>query len=268
MIQFTSNSIIIFGFAVYYYGIILMSGVVAAAYLASIEAKRKKLNQDFLWDALLWIVIGGVIGARLWHILTPPPSMVERGLTTGYYLTHPLDAINMRNGGLGMPGAVLGGLAALYLYCRGHKQKFLVWIDVIAPGIPLGQAIGRWGNFFNQELYGAPTDLPWGIKIDMIYRLPEYAQYSRYHPIFLYESLWNLASVFFLLWIARKYQKQLLSGDIFLLYLLTYPFIRFWLDFIRLDASQIGGLNANQTVMAVVFICSAVLLFWRHKRKA
>ncbi len=265
MIEFTSISIDIFGFSIYYYGIILMAGVVAASYLANREARRRGMNEDFLWDSLVWIVIGGVVGARLWHVLTPPPSMVERGLTTAYYLTHPLDAINPRLGGLGIPGAVIGGILSLYFYCRKHNQPFIKWIDVLAPAIPLGQAIGRWGNYINQEVYGAPTDLPWGIEIDLLHRLPEYADVSHYHPIFLYESLWNLASVFLLLWIARKYADKLLPGDLFLVYLISYPLIRFLLDFLRLDASQVAGINANQTVMAVVLLASAFTLYWRHR---
>lgn len=265
MIDFTPVSIDIFGFSVYYYGIILMTGVVAASYLANIEAKRRGLDQDFLWDSLVWIVIGGVVGARIWHVLTPPPSMVERGLTTAYYLTHPLDAINPRLGGLGIPGAVIGGILGLYFFSRKHKQPLIVWLDVLAPAIPLGQAIGRWGNYVNQELYGAPSNLPWAIEIDLLHRLPQYANVSHYHPIFLYESLWNFGSVFLLLWIARKFKDQLIPGDLFLAYLITYPLIRFLLDFIRLDASQVAGFNANQTVMIVVLIAASFILYWRHR---
>ncbi|MEK6222881.1 MAG: prolipoprotein diacylglyceryl transferase, partial [Chloroflexota bacterium] len=181
MIDFTSNSVVIFGFHVFYYGIILMLGVVAASFLADAEARRRKMNEEFLWDSLVWVVIGGVVGARLWHILTPPPSMVARGITVQYYLTHPLDALNFRAGGLGIPGAVLGGVLALYWFSKRKRENFLSWIDVIAPAIPLGQAIGRWGNFVNQELYGAPSDAPWAIFIDPINRLPEFADITHYH---------------------------------------------------------------------------------------
>jgi phosphatidylglycerol:prolipoprotein diacylglycerol transferase len=264
MIEFTRNSVSIFGFDVYYYGIILMTGVVAGGFLAASEAKRKGKDQEFLWDSLFWMVIGGVVGARLWHILTPPPSMVEQGITTYYYLTHPLFAINPRYGGLGIPGAVIGGVVALYWYTKRHNEDFRTWIDIIAPAIPLGQAIGRWGNFVNQEVYGAPSNLPWAIYIDPAHRLPEFANIERYHPIFLYESLWSLASVFFLLWLAKRYKDSLHPGDLFLTYMITYPTIRILLDFLRLDASQVGGMNANQTLMVLVLAVAAATLYIRH----
>ena len=265
MIEFTKNSVIVFGFAVYYYGFILMAGVLAGAYLANAEAKRKGQDEIFLWDALFWMVIGGIIGARIWHIFTPPPSMVERGITTAYYLTHPLDAINPRLGGLGIPGAVGGGLLGLYWYSKRRKQDFIAWADTLAPAIPLGQAIGRWGNFVNQEVYGAPSDLPWAITIDPIYRLPEYASIERYHPLFVYESLWSLATVFFLLWLARKHEGKLVKGDLFLIYLMCYSVIRILLDFIRLDASKFAGINANQSLMVIVLMTAGTIVYLRHR---
>jgi phosphatidylglycerol:prolipoprotein diacylglycerol transferase len=249
-----------------FYGIILMLGVVAGAYLAESLAKRRKMNSDFIWDCLFWVVIGGIIGARIWHILTPPPSMVAVGITTHFYLTHPLDALAVWRGGLGIPGAIIGGGTALYIIARRRGENFVAWLDVIAPAAALGQAIGRWGNFVNQELYGAPTNLPWAITIAPENRLPEFAQYSTYHPIFLYESLWSLATVFFLIWLGRVYAKQLKTGDIFLVYLITYPTIRILLDFLRLDASQVAGFNANQTLMAVVLVAAVATLIYRHSK--
>jgi phosphatidylglycerol:prolipoprotein diacylglycerol transferase len=239
-------------------------GFVAAAYLAEWNAKQHKLDGEFVWDILIWVVLGGIVGARIWHILTPQPSLVAAGITTQYYLTHPLDAIAVWNGGLGIPGAVAGGVLTLYLLCRSRKQNFLAWLDVMAPAIALGQAIGRWGNFVNQELYGAPSDLPWAITIDPAHRLPEFADVAKYHPIFLYESLWSLATVLFLVWVGRVYKKTLKLGDIFLIYLITYPTIRILLDFLRLDASELGGFNANQTLMAVVLVLAAGTLIYRH----
>lgn len=267
MVQFTSNSVILFGFEIFYYGFILMAGAMAGIFLASREAQRRQMDVDFLFDAVPWILAAGVIGARLWHIFTPPPSMVAVGITTKYYLTHPLDAINVRAGGLGIPGAVLGGLLVFFWYAYRRGQKFSAWLDVFAPAIPLGQAIGRWGNFVNQELYGAPTDLPWGIYIAPENRLPAYSLVERYHPIFLYEAIWNLGSVFLLLWIARKYGDKLKNGDIFLMYLITYPAVRILLDFIRLDASELGGLNANQTFMAIVMLGAIAALVFRNRKE-
>jgi len=248
-----------------FYGMILMLGVVAAAYFASYEAKRRGKNVDFIWDSLLWVVIAGIIGARIWHIFTPPPSMVAQGITTKYYLTHPLEALSTWQGGLGIAGAVIGGMIALYFLCRKHEQDFLTWVDIIIPGVALAQAIGRWGNFINQEVYGAPTNLPWKIYIDPQFRLPEYADVAYYHPLFLYESLWSLASFLFLVWLARRYGDQLKPGDLLLTYLIAYPFMRIILDFLRLDASQVAGININQTAMIVVLVAAVGVLIYRHR---
>jgi phosphatidylglycerol:prolipoprotein diacylglycerol transferase len=244
-----------------FYGIILMLGAVAGAWLATREAKRRGHDPEIVWDLLTYLLIGGIIGARIWHILTPPPSS---NVTAAWYLTHPLDALAVWNGGLGIPGAVIGGLIALYFYTRRRQLNFAEWTDISAPSLALGQAIGRWGNFVNQELYGAPTNLPWKIFIDPEHRLAGFADVEYYHPLFLYESLWNLGNMFLLLWVSRRFADRLKQGDIFLLYLVVYPVGRFFLDFLRLDASMVGGININQSLMAVVAVLAAAALYWRH----
>jgi phosphatidylglycerol:prolipoprotein diacylglycerol transferase len=249
-----------------FYGIILMLGVLAAAFMTERIARGRGIKSDVVWDGLIWVLIGGIIGARLWHVLTPPPSMVEQGLTTAYYLTHPLDAIAIWRGGVGIPGAVIGGVLALFFYCRWKKLNFLMWLDIAAPGLALAQAIGRWGNFVNQELYGKPTDLPWAIRIDPQYRLPGYQNVEYFHPLFLYESLFSFANVLILLFLGRRFSDRLYDGDLFLIYLILYPVERFLLEFIRLDPSEVAGMNANQTLMAVVVLAAIVLLVWRHWR--
>jgi len=266
MIEFSAKYISLFGFNIYYYGLILAFGALAGILLAVWQARRKNLDEAFLYDALPWVIFGGIVGARLWHIFTPPPSMIAQGITTEFYLTHPLDALNIRAGGLGIPGAVIGGFLLFYWYARRKGEPIAPWLDVFAPAIPLGQAIGRWGNFVNQELYGAPTDLPWGIFIAPENRLAGFHDQVFYHPIFLYEFLWNLASVFVMLWIGRRYAKSMKDGDLFLIYLISYPLIRFLLDFLRLDASELGGVNANQTFMLVVMAAAGIFLWMRHNR--
>ncbi|HET6845849.1 MAG TPA: prolipoprotein diacylglyceryl transferase [Anaerolineales bacterium] len=249
-----------------YYGIVLMLGALAGGYLASLEVKRRGHDPEIVWDLLVYLIIGGVLGARLWHILTPPPSSVAQGITTQYYLTHPLDALAIWKGGLGIPGTILGGLVALYLYARRHTGiSFLEWTDIAAPGLALGQAIGRWGNFFNQEIYGAPTNLPWKIFIDPAHRLAGYENESYYHPLFAYESILNLANMLLLLWVTRRYRGRLKDGDVFNIYCIFYPMVRFGLDFLRLDASQVLSININQTIMAVVAVGAAAILIWRHR---
>lgn len=250
-----------------FYGMIIMAGVIAATILSYYEAKRRNLNTEIVLDSLTWVVLGGVIGARIWHILTPPASMVEQGITTMYYLTHPLAAIAIWRGGLGIPGAVAGGALAFYLYSRKRGLNFGLWADIFAPGLALGQAIGRWGNFINQEVYGSPTNLPWAITIDPQYRLPEFMEYATYHPLFLYESLFNLANMGFLIWLSRNFKDWLKPGDVFLTYLVTYPIFRFFMEFLRLDNSFVGGINANQTLMIVIALLAGFLIFWRHRKQ-
>lgn len=253
-------------FTIYYYGIIIMLGTLAAAWLAAVEARRRGQSSDVVWDGLVWVLIGGIVGARIWHILTPPESMVAIGYTTRFYLTHPLDAINIRAGGLGIPGAVIGGLIALYIYTRRRKLEFALWLDVAAPAVALGQAIGRWGNYFNQELYGSPSNLPWAIFINPENRLRGFENQATYHPLFLYESLWNFGIVALLLWLGRRHQDRLINGDLFLIYVIAYSIGRFLLEFLRLDPAQLGIININQTLMLLVGIVSAGVLIWRHRK--
>jgi phosphatidylglycerol:prolipoprotein diacylglycerol transferase len=251
---------------VHYYGIILMIGTLAGAWLASLEARRKGYDPEIVWDGLVWVMIGGIIGARLWHIFTPPQSMVVQGITTAWYLTHPLDMIAVWRGGLGLPGAVIGGMVALYWYCSRNKLPFLVMTDIAVPGVALGQAIGRWGNYINQEVYGSPTTLPWGLRIDPEHRLPGFENVETYHPLFLYESLWSLMNLGILLLLSRKYADRLKTGDLLLVYLVIYPFGRFLLEFLRLDPAMVGSVNANQVLMGLVSLASAVTLVLRHMR--
>lgn len=248
-----------------FYGIILMLGALAGAWLATREAKRRGHEPEIVWDLLTYLLIGGIIGARIWHILTPPPSS---GITAGWYLTHPLDALAIWKGGLGIPGAIIGGAIVLFFYTRRYKLSFAEWADIAAPSLALGQGIGRWGNFFNQELYGAPTNLPWKIFIDPAHRLAGYQDVEYYHPLFLYESVWNFGNMFLLLWISRRFADRLKSGDIFLIYLVIYPVGRFLLDFLRLDASMVSGININQTLMAVVAVLASATLYLRHRGDA
>jgi phosphatidylglycerol:prolipoprotein diacylglycerol transferase len=252
-------------FKIYFYSLLIIAGVLAAVWLSIIEAKRRKLDPELVWDMVPWLLIAGIIGARLWHVLTPSASM---GVTASYYFQHPLEIFATRKGGLGIPGAVIGGAVGLLLYCRTKKLKFGTWADIIVPGLALAQAIGRWGNFFNQELYGSPTTLPWKLFIDEAHRLPEYANEAYYHPMFLYESLWNLLNMFLLLYLGRRYARKLLPGDLFAVYMIVYAIGRFSLEFMRLDPSFVGGVNANQASMAAVAIGASAFLFLRHKKKA
>ena len=261
---------------IHFYGIILMTGALAGGWLASREAKRRGHDPETIWDLMIYLIIAGVVGARLWHVFTPSPSALVMDPVTGKMVNpyfaggtiHIIDILNVRSGGLGIPGAVIGGAIALYFYSRKHQLDFLEWADIAAPSLALGQAIGRFGNFFNQELYGAPTNLPWKLYIDPQHRLPTFASVEYYHPLFAYESILNLINMTLLMWVTRTYEDRSKKGDILLLYLIVYPVVRFSLDFLRLDASLVGGININQTVMAVIAVVAALTLAWRHRRRA
>jgi phosphatidylglycerol:prolipoprotein diacylglycerol transferase len=252
-------------FLLRYYGMLLMLGALAAAVVASRLLKIDRTDPEVAWDGLLWVLIFGVVGARLYHVFTPSLSLREQGITTAWYLTHPLDLINTTRGGLAMPGAIIGGVIGLYFFARRRKLALGPLMDAAAPGVALAQAIGRWGNFVNQELYGPPTSLPWGIRIDPQNRLPGYEPFERFHPLFLYESIWNLANFTFLLWLWRNRRDRLTPGDVFLVYLVTYPLGRFLLEFIRLDYVPAFGINLNQAIMLLVAIAAGIALYLRNR---
>jgi phosphatidylglycerol---prolipoprotein diacylglyceryl transferase len=254
-------------FIIYFYALIILLGVLVACYMSAQRAKASGQDPELVWDLATWLLIAGIIGARLWHIMLPSSSQVAAGITFQFYLTHPLDAINIRNGGLGIPGAVMGGALALYIFTRIKKVNFWVWVDLIAPGLILAQAIGRWGNFVNQELYGAPSNLPWAIHIDEAFRLPQFAKIATYHPLFLYECIWNVGVMFLILWVEQQYAKKLKAGDLFVIYLIGYPVGRFLLEFLRLDTAQAFGFNFNQYFMGAVAICATLWLAFRHTHR-
>ncbi|NIM94332.1 MAG: prolipoprotein diacylglyceryl transferase [Anaerolineales bacterium] len=249
-----------------YYGMIIMIGALAAVYVARRLAKRMGIEEaDLAWDGLLWALVFGIIGARIYHILTPSKSLLDAGYDTVYYLTHPIDIITTWRGGLGVPGAIAGGAVGLYIFARRKGLDWRVILDAAAPGVALAQAIGRWGNYVNQELYGPPTDLPWGIYISPENRIAGYELYEKFHPLFLYESIWNLLNAIFLIWLYNRFSDRLKPGDLFLTYLITYPLGRFLLEFIRLDFVPLFGVNFNQIFMLVVTIASAAVIAIRHR---
>jgi phosphatidylglycerol:prolipoprotein diacylglycerol transferase len=255
---------------IHFYGIIVMSGAVVGAYIASRMIRRMDEDSppDIMWDALVWGLIFGVIGARLYHVFTPSKSLLAAGIDTRYYLTHPLDLIASWQGGLGIPGAIIGGVVGLWIFAHRNGYSLRLLLDATAPGLAIGQAIGRWGNFVNQEIYGPPTNLPWGIYIRPENRMPGFEQFSRFQPLFLYESILNVLNAIFLYWVWRRYGEVMKTGDLFLVYLVTYPLIRFGLEFLRLDFVPLFGINFNQGLMLVVALVSAGVLYWRHRSPA
>lgn len=268
MITFTSTGILIFGFRIAYYGLLIGLGGLLGAFLSIREAKRRGSDSAIVWQMLPWLLIIGLIGARLWHVLTPSSSILVDGRNP--YFLDPLKIFNFRQGGLGIPGGVMTAILTIWVYTRRNKLSFATWLDIGAPGLALAQAIGRWGNFFNQEIYGLPTTatkFPFAIYIDPAHRFPNFINNAYYLPVFFYECLWNLFNMFLLLWLSRKFGDRMKPGDNALIYLIVYPVGRFFLEYIRLVYSPVAGININQTLMAIVAVCATVALILKHRKK-
>ncbi|MHB8776902.1 MAG: prolipoprotein diacylglyceryl transferase [Anaerolineales bacterium] len=248
-----------------WHAFLLVLGLAAGALLAAFEAKRRGHDPEIVYYLFLPLMIWVTVGARLWHILTPPLSSVQLGLTTTYYLTHPLDALAFWVGGFGIPGAIVGGSLALLVFARRQGLPFWDLADLLAPGLALAQAIGRLGNYFNQELYGLPSRLPWAIFIQPANRLIGYESIEFYHPLFAYEMILNLANMVLILWLARKFARRLKPGYLFLVYLVIYSIIRFALEFLRLDTALVSGININQIFFAFLFVCAGIGLYLRYQ---
>jgi phosphatidylglycerol:prolipoprotein diacylglycerol transferase len=253
---------------IHWYGILIVTGVILGAIYASWRAKKDGENPDHIWNGLILAIVLGIIGARLYHVFSEPEGGAV-GWT--YYRENPIEIIKLTKGGLGIYGAVIGGALGAWIYTRHKKLRPLQWLDYAAPGLALGQAIGRWANFINQELYGPPTYHPtWGLLIDVEHRIAPYNDMAAYppellfHPTFLYESLWCLLLFVSLALIAGKLKDRLLPGDILLGYVIGYPLGRFFIEYYRPDAWEIGPLAAAQ-LFAVIFVVGGVaVLVIRH----
>lgn len=267
------NPIIVqFGpFALRWYGLLMAIAVLVTVQIASSYLTRKGHKADDFWDMLIWVIIPAFLGARLYYVFIQSPRTAE-GI--GRYLANPVEIIQIWDGGIHIFGGYILGGIALWLYTRIRQLPTLAYVDAIALGLPLAQAIGRWGNFINQELYGPPTSLPWGLRIDPAHRispyndLTTYPDSTRFHPLFLYESLWNLLGFALLLWIPRRFKTQLKDGDLALLYFIWYPLGRFFIEFLRTDSWFFPGTPFNVVHLLSVFaiVASAIALYFRHRQ--
>ena len=258
-----------------FYGMIIVLGILVAGFVAAREARRRGENPDRIWDALVWVAIAGILGARLYHVLSTPAGCSENVPICGWpwYKNHPVDALLIWNGGLGIFGAILAGAIVVLIYARRNKLSLLRYLDIAAPALLIGQAIGRWGNFVNQELYGPPTNLPWGIPIDAAHRYGDFADLTRYpvettrfHPDFLYESILNVIGFIVLVIVARKFQRRLKDGDLILLYMIWYPINRIIVESLRPDAWTVsGGLPTAQLISIILVVAAVGLLIVRHR---
>ncbi|MEK9658622.1 MAG: prolipoprotein diacylglyceryl transferase [Chloroflexota bacterium] len=268
-IEFTFQGLHIGPLYIHWYGVLIVSGLLAGLVLAQREARRLGENPEHASNIALLGAVFGIIGARAYHVL-------DRN-EWPYYAANSGKIFMVWEGGIGIYGAVTGAVFALVSYVwwvnrraaqRGAPHlSTLRWLDIGAPALLLGQAIGRWGNYFNHELFGPPTDLPWGIFIPLEFRPSQYLAQTHFHPLFLYESLLSFAGVFALLWVARRYASRLRVGDIFLLYFVWYPAERFALEFLRTGNWKVGALPMAQ-VIGVIAVTAAVALMWRWRARA
>ena len=245
--------------ALRYYGLCIALGIIVATWLAGRELVRKGHDGELALDALFFIIPPGFVGARVYHVIT----------NYDYYSADPWpEVIAVWNGGLAIYGAVTGGFIGLLLFCWIRGMSPLVFADAVAPGLILAQAIGRWGNYFNQELFGRPSELPWAIRIAPENRPEGYADATTFHPTFLYESIWNTLVCLVLLWVARRFAGWLKDGDLFLLYVSLYSTGRSLNELLRIDPSFLigGNIRGNMLVAIVLALASAMILLLRHSR--
>jgi len=239
--------------ALRWYGILVMTGVLIATWMAANEFKRKGENPDHIWDALIWMIPAGMLGARLWYVANATLGGSK------YYLENPIQILNTTQGGLHFFGGLLFGALALILYTRKYKVDMWLFLDAIAPTVLIGQAIARPANFINQELYGPPTNLPWGIKIDALHRIGPWTdttafpfETTKFHPTFAYEILWNLFAAQLLIVLSRFFEEKIRPGVVFYGWLMLSGIGRIIIEIWRPDQPKIPGTEFSYTRLVSV----------------
>jgi prolipoprotein diacylglyceryl transferase len=241
--------------ALHAYGVMLLLGIVAATWLTGVRWVRRGGDWDLVYRVAMWGVLGGIVGARLYHVITSWSTV------DGEWW----EPFAVWEGGLGIWGGIAGGVLAGAIVVRRAGESVFRFMDAVAPGLLLAQAIGRFGNYFNQELFGKPTDLPWALEIDPANRPEGFEQFATFHPTFLYESLWNLLGVAVLLLVDRRVRIR--APGVFALYVAWYTFGRFWEELLRIDPShEYLGLRLNAYVAIAVFVAAVAAFVWSQRR--
>lgn len=242
-----------------WYGLLIATAVLVGVSLSQYLAKRRHINPDLLGDLAIWLVIGAIPGARLYYVL----------FEWSEYAQHPERIIAIWQGGIAIHGAILGGIVAALIFSKLKQISFWQLTDLVAPSLILGQALGRWGNFFNSEAFGRPTNLPWKLFIPPDRRPPEYANFAYFHPTFLYESLWDLMVFGLLLTLFFRGLKgpRLKAGTLFLVYLVAYSLGRLWIEGLRTDSLMLGPLRIAQVVSLVQIFLGLAGLAWLYLYK-
>ncbi|MCG9890234.1 MAG: prolipoprotein diacylglyceryl transferase [Thermosynechococcaceae cyanobacterium MS004] len=239
-----------------WYGLLIAIAVLVGLSLSQRLAAMRQLNPDLVGDLVIWLIVGAIPAARLYYVL----------FEWGYYRQHPDQIFSIWRGGIAIHGAILGGTLAALIFSRLKQCSFWRLADVVAPSLILGQAIGRWGNFFNSEAFGAPTDLPWKLLIPVGSRPPGYEAIAYYHPTFLYESLWNVMVFGLLMTLFVRFPK-LKRGTIFLVYAIAYSCGRLWIEGLRTDSLMLGPLKMAQIVSLIGIGIGVLGLIWLYPMK-
>ncbi|WP_405133052.1 prolipoprotein diacylglyceryl transferase [Nocardia sp. NBC_01388] len=243
------------------YALCLIAGIIVAIWVTRRRWAARGHDPDEILDIAMWAVPFGIVGGRLYHVITDPELYFGRG-------RDPLRAFAIWEGGLGIWGAVALGAVGAWIGCRRRNIRLLELGDALAPGLAVAQAIGRWGNYFNQELFGGPTTLPWALKIDVAHRPEDTTDIALYHPTFLYESLWDLGVALLVLGVdrwSRKRGRTLGVGTLFALYVAGYTLGRGWVEALRVDhANHFFGLRLNDWTSLIVFAAAAAFLLWQR----
>ena len=248
---------------IHFYALCIITGIAAAIWIGRKRYANLGGNPDDVSEVAIWAVPFGIIGGRIYHVITSPSQYFGAN-------GNPIDALRIWEGGLGIWGAISLGAVGAYLYFRTHKTSlnFRQLLDSLAPGVVVAQAIGRIGNYFNQEVFGKPTKLPWGLEIDLANRPNGFESYSTFHPTFLYELLWCLVVAVLLIKLPG-FLKQITpkQGDVFALYILGYTAGRVWIETLRIDeANLIFGLRLNIWVSLIVLIAASAYLIESKRR--
>jgi len=240
------------------YALCILVGIFAAIAIAERRHVVAGGRKGLISDVALWAVPFGIVGGRIYHVITDAQLYFGPG-------RNPVDALKIWEGGLGIWGAITAGALGVWIASRRHGVPFGDLAHAIAPGLLVAQAIGRLGNYFNQELFGRPTTLPWGLEIEPVHRPAGFDQFATFHPTFLYELLWNLAAAAVLIAFDRR--LRLSGGQLFASYAMLYTAGRFWIELLRIDtANHVGGMRLNNWTALVVFVASAAYLHWSRRR--
>ena len=240
-------------FQIRYYGLVLAAAIILAYVFALHRRIKFNIATPQAEKIIFYAIIGGFIGARLYHVFSEPM----------YYVSNPLEILAVWHGGLGIYGAIVGGVVGSWLASR-TQLKLLKVLDWLVPSVLIGQMIGRLGNFFNYELFGYPTNFPWKMFVPEKFRSIEFTNSIFFHPLFLYESLASLGILGILLYFEPKFKS---SGSLFLWYVLLYNIVRFSLEFLRIDSEFIGVFRQNALMSLLLVIGSGIIILYVRTRK-